>query len=111
VNLRAELVTPDNVVEFFDKNEVPVDMGLLSLDIDGDEFHLLRNVLLSGRYRPAVIVVEHGHGFWWPKMMMPMDKAYVPRVRKKLEFFQFERVSFDADSQNEEIETDVLSSI
>ena len=58
INLRREFVTGENVVELFQEYDVPLDFDLLSVDMDFNDFYVLR-AILSGGYRPRVVVVEY----------------------------------------------------
>ena len=53
--VRRERIDAENVEALFDRYEVPLDVDLLSIDIDGNDYwvwHALR------RYRPRVVIVE-----------------------------------------------------
>lgn len=49
-------VTPDNVSETFRRFNVPSRFGVLSIDIDGQDFWVWRS--LSDEYRPDIVVIE-----------------------------------------------------
>lgn len=49
-------VTPDNVSETFQRFNVPSRFGVLSIDIDGQDFWVWR--ALSDEYRPDIVVIE-----------------------------------------------------
>jgi len=49
-------VTPDNILDIFSTYNVPIEIGLLKIDIDGYDLEVLR-VILS-LYRPKVIIAE-----------------------------------------------------
>lgn len=67
-------LTPDNVAEVFQQAGVPGDFDLLSIDVDGNDFHL-RSALTD--YRPRVCVMEYNgtvpHDVHW---VMPRNDAY-----------------------------------
>jgi hypothetical protein len=50
-------ITKDNIVEIFKKNNVPNDFGLLSIDIDGNDYWVLKEILKE--YTPFIIVAEY----------------------------------------------------
>jgi hypothetical protein len=56
VTVRNAFVTPLNVCELFERDDVPPDFGFLNLDIDSYDFFVLRALL--GQYSPRVICVE-----------------------------------------------------
>jgi hypothetical protein len=56
VRLLSARVTPDNVEALFARAEVPIDLDLLSIDIDGNDYWVWRSL---ERYRPLVVVVEY----------------------------------------------------
>lgn len=49
-------ITKDNILETFDNNLVPYEFDLLSIDLDGNDYWILREVL--SKYSPRVIVSE-----------------------------------------------------
>ena len=59
INLRKEEVLVDNVVELFQKYGVPKDFDVLSVDVDGIDFYVLRSVLCSYQFNPKIIAVEY----------------------------------------------------
>jgi hypothetical protein len=78
-NFEPFMLTPANAREHLKAKGIPKDVDLLSVDIDGDDFHLLRAILMGSEFRPRVLIVEHGHGFWWPRMQLPIEKMWIPR--------------------------------
>jgi hypothetical protein len=50
-------VTAENVNDLLAARQVPDDLGLLSVDVDGNDLWLL--LALDARYRPAIIVTEY----------------------------------------------------
>lgn len=58
-NLRTvhSFITKDNIVDIFKNNLVPKDLGLLSIDIDGNDYWVLKEILKE--YKPIVIVAEY----------------------------------------------------
>jgi hypothetical protein len=49
-------IEPDNVIELLKSFNVPKNFGFLSLDIDGNDYWVLRKLL--NHYRPALVVTE-----------------------------------------------------
>jgi hypothetical protein len=54
--VRREVVTAENIEALFDRYEVPTDLDLLSIDIDGNEYWVWKAL---ERYRPRVLVIEY----------------------------------------------------
>lgn len=57
INLQRQFITRENIVTLLDQNSVPRALDLLSVDIDGNDFHVLNAILHAG-YRPRVVIVE-----------------------------------------------------
>ena len=56
-NIKKEFITSENIISLFDKYDVPIEFDLLSIDIDGNDFWVLKSILNS-RYTPRVIINE-----------------------------------------------------
>ena len=56
INLHDEFLTRENICEIFKKYNVPVELGFLSVDIDGNDIWLVEDILRE--YKPSVIMVE-----------------------------------------------------
>lgn len=74
ISLHSEWITRDNIVHLFEKYNVPRNPDLLSVDIDGNDFHVLEAILEEGGFRPRVIVVEAA-------MTLPPDVDMVIRYK------------------------------
>ncbi|KAL0482116.1 phytochrome B [Acrasis kona] len=59
LNIMQAVVTPHNVINIMDQNDLPYDMDLFKVDIDSYECTILEAMLSSGKYRPKVIFSEH----------------------------------------------------
>ncbi|CAE8631519.1 unnamed protein product, partial [Polarella glacialis] len=59
INLRKEFITSTNIVQLFAKYAVPTNLDLLSIDIDGNDWHIMRAILRDGRWSARVIIVEY----------------------------------------------------
>lgn len=55
VHIRA-FATPDNILEIFEENDVPIDVDAIDVDIDGYDFYVARRIL--SKYRPKIISIE-----------------------------------------------------
>lgn len=57
-NLYKEFITQENIVSVFEKYQVPLSFDVLSVDIDGNDWYVLKAILQAG-YRPRSIVCEY----------------------------------------------------
>ncbi|HRY30666.1 MAG TPA: hypothetical protein P5079_11600 [Elusimicrobiota bacterium] len=57
-------VYPGNVELLFEENNVPVDLDLLSIDIDSNDYYVWRVI---NKYRPKVVLIEYNPYFAPPK--------------------------------------------
>jgi hypothetical protein len=73
-------ITLDNVISSIDEGLAAIgnaDVDLISMDLDGNDLHLCRRILETGR-RPRVFVVEYNAKFPPPiRWAMPYDAAHV----------------------------------
>jgi hypothetical protein len=58
INLFKEIITSENVVEIFEKYEVPKDVDYVSIDIDSIDLWVFRSIISSNIYKPRLITVE-----------------------------------------------------
>jgi hypothetical protein len=65
-NLYRERITAENINDLFAKYRVPEHFGLLSIDIDGNDYYVWN--ALDARYRPAIVVIEYN-------ALFPPDQA------------------------------------
>src|ERR1700689_3907460 len=56
-NLYKEFITAETISAIFDKYAIPYDLGLLSIDIDYNDFYVWRGI--DEKYKPAVVVIEY----------------------------------------------------
>jgi hypothetical protein len=57
INLHKRTLTKDNIVNTFKEFNVPNEFDFLNIDIDGNDYWLLKSIL-EGGYKPRVIMVE-----------------------------------------------------
>ena len=50
------LATPDNILQIFEDNDVPIDVDAIDVDIDGYDFYVARRIL--SKYRPKILSIE-----------------------------------------------------
>ncbi len=72
--VHAEFVTAENVNALFAKYEVPDAFDLLSVDVDGNDYHIWKAIT----YRPRVVVIEYNaHVGPAHALVMPYDSGFV----------------------------------
>jgi hypothetical protein len=76
VKVVESFLTVENIIQVFDSANVPIEFDLLSVDVDGNDYWLLKEILKF--YRPRVLVVEY-NGRWVPpvKWVMGYDPNHV----------------------------------
>lgn len=57
--VKIEFITVENIIELFKKYNVPKDLDFLSIDIDGNDYWVLKEIL--AQYQPQVICIEANH--------------------------------------------------
>tara|TARA_R110001632_G_C11328444_1_gene416275 strand:+ start:1199 stop:1867 length:669 start_codon:yes stop_codon:yes gene_type:complete len=73
--LHVECVTKTNVENIFKKYNIPQEFDLISIDIDGNDYHI-REALSN--YRPKVIVMEYNGNFSsTSEYIMGYDENYI----------------------------------
>ena len=61
INLHKHTITAENINDLFEQYEVPADLDLLSIDIDGNDFYIWK--ALDKKYRPRLVVIEHNANY------------------------------------------------
>lgn len=56
-SLYKEFITADNINSLFAKYQVPCDIGVLSIDIDYNDFYIWKAI--DPKYQPAIVVIEY----------------------------------------------------
>lgn len=56
IGLYKEFLTSENVLQIFDKYNIPLDFDFLSIDIDGNDYWILKEII--SKYYPACIMIE-----------------------------------------------------
>jgi hypothetical protein len=70
----VKFLTPDNIVETFKENGVPLEFDLLSIDVDGNDYHL-REALCD--FKPRVCIMEYnGYFTGTSEYIMPLNNEY-----------------------------------
>lgn len=76
---KASFITRENVAALLDESGFDKELGILSVDIDGVDWHVLEAL---GAWRPAILIVEYNDAFGFTRpVTVPYDPSFV-RVRK-----------------------------
>ena len=79
LNCKASFITRENVASLLDESGFDKNLGILSVDIDGVDFHVLEALV---EWRPAILIVEYNDAFGWESpVSVPYDPAFV-RLQK-----------------------------
>jgi hypothetical protein len=71
---KQAMLTPDNICNIFEEVAVPKDLDLLSIDVDGNDYHLREK--LSG-YNPRVVIMEYNGSYdGATEYIMPRNDNY-----------------------------------
>jgi len=69
------MLTPDNVLEVFDSVGIPKELDLLSIDIDGNDYHIREKL---EEYKPRVCIQEYNGSYDAnTEYIMPRDDSYM----------------------------------
>ena len=75
LQVKESFITKDNICALFEELKVPVDLDLLSIDIDGNDYWIWKEL---AKYKPRVIVIEYnasvGPHIEW---VMPYNENHV----------------------------------
>ena len=74
IGLYKEFITKENILDLFYKYKVKKDIDLLSIDIDGMDYHILKEILKI--YKPRVFIVEYNCSYDDEKIM-DYDSKYM----------------------------------
>lgn len=58
INLHQEKISHTNILELFEKYEVPADLDIFSEDTDYGDYWIVEKVLTSNMYRPKIVIHE-----------------------------------------------------
>lgn len=79
LNSKAAFITRENIAKLLDESGFKKDIGLLSVDIDGVDYHVLEAL---HDWRPAILIVEYNDAFGWQRpVSVPYDPAFVRRQK------------------------------
>ena len=69
---RTAFITRENIGTLLDESGFDRELGVLSIDLDGIDWHVLEAL---GDWRPAILVVEYNDAFGWTR---PVTVPYAP---------------------------------
>jgi hypothetical protein len=73
-NFTKAFLTPDNICNVFEKAEIPKDFDLLSIDVDGNDYHLREKLY---EYNPRVVIMEYNGSYdGATEYIMPRNDDY-----------------------------------
>lgn len=71
--IRTEFITPDNINALLTKYDVPRDVDIISIDVDGQDWWIWQALT----YRPSLIVIEYnGHKSISESVSVPLDPQF-----------------------------------
>ncbi len=74
-DVKVEFITASNINDLFTKYNVPKDFDFLSIDIDGQDFHVWNNLR---NYSPRVVSIEMNHHIHPGKdKVMPLNDSWI----------------------------------
>ena len=80
INLHAELLSADNVVDVLRRHHVPSAVDFLSIDVDSVDVWLLDSILSAG-FRPRVIAIEYNSNYPWSYALAFPRKSKFSRLQ------------------------------
>jgi len=79
LSCKASFITRENVAALLDESGFDKELGILSVDIDGVDYHVLEAL---GQWRPAILIVEYNEAFGTARpVTVPYDPAFVRRQK------------------------------
>ena len=63
LTIQHSFITPENIEEIFDENNVPTDLDLLSIDIDTTDYWVRKAIT---NYKPRVLIMEYNAAYFPP---------------------------------------------
>ncbi len=74
---KASFITAENVDSLLEESGFDKELGILSVDIDGVDYHVLDAL---AAWRPAILIVEYNDAFGWTRpVSVPYDPSFVRR--------------------------------
>lgn len=74
INLHKEFITAENIESLFAKYQVPKELDLLSIDIDGNDYWIWKVI---DSYHPRVVIIEYNACFPWEESKtIPYEESF-----------------------------------
>lgn len=74
-NLYQHFVNKDNILNLLDLYNVPKNMGVFSIDIDGNDAYILHEVLKH--YQPEIVIAEYNVSWGLEDRVLPYNSQHV----------------------------------
>lgn len=75
LGVKNSFITAENIEQLLGEMEVPEEIDLLSIDIDGNDYHVWSSIK---RYRPRVVIVEYNGSFGSNAVkVMPYEATHI----------------------------------
>lgn len=76
---KAAFITRENIAALLEESGFQKDLGILSVDIDGVDYHVLEALQ---DWRPSILIVEYNDAFGWHRpVTVPYDPSFVRRQK------------------------------
>ena len=76
---KSAFITRENIGALLEESGFEKDLGILSVDIDGVDYHVLEALQ---EWRPSIIIVEYNDAFGWSRpVTVPYDPSFVRRQK------------------------------
>ncbi len=75
ITLEQQFITAENIEGIFEDHQVPKELDLLSIDVDGNDYWILKAL---SEYRPRLLIVEYNASFLpHEEWVMPYDPKHI----------------------------------
>lgn len=76
---KTAFITRENIAALLEESGFDKDLGILSVDIDGVDYHVLESL---NAWRPAILIVEYNDAFGWGRpVTVPYDPSFIRRQK------------------------------
>jgi len=74
LNAKSVFLTTDNINESLSESDFDKDLGILSIDIDGNDYFIFESI---SYYRPRILIMEYNACFGKQPVSIPYNKNYI----------------------------------